>query len=76
MVRTTLVTQREGAFQADSQKANDELIWTDEAEKRIERVPLFVRRYARMGIEKFARENGYREITLAVMDEARGKIGM
>lgn len=46
--------------------------WTPEAEQRVaERIPSFVRPMARMGIEKYARERGYREITPAVLDEAK-----
>jgi hypothetical protein len=47
-------------------------IWTAEAEKRVaERIPSFVLPMARMGIEKYARERGYREITPQVLDEAK-----
>lgn len=47
-------------------------VWTPEAEKRVaERIPGFVLPMARMGIEKFARERGYREITPEVLDEAK-----
>jgi hypothetical protein len=46
--------------------------WTPEAEQRIaERIPSFIRPMARMGIEKFARERGYHEITPEVLDEAK-----
>jgi hypothetical protein len=57
---------------AASAAANDALVWTAEAEQRVaERIPSFVRSMARMGIEKYARERGYREITPAVLDEAK-----
>ncbi|WP_089937515.1 PCP reductase family protein [Candidatus Entotheonella palauensis] len=47
-------------------------LWTAEAEKRVsERIPGFVLPMARMGIEKYARERGYREITPQVLDEAK-----
>ena len=46
--------------------------WTREAEERIEqRIPSFIRPMARMGIEKYARERGYHEITPKVLDEAK-----
>ncbi|MBI2370480.1 MAG: PCP reductase family protein [Deltaproteobacteria bacterium] len=51
------------------------LVWSPEAERRLEHVPSFVRPMARLGIEQFAREKGYREITAAVMDEMRGRLG-
>ncbi|HEV8310518.1 MAG TPA: PCP reductase family protein [Methylomirabilota bacterium] len=50
--------------------------WTPEAEARIERVPTFIRPMARQAIERFARDRGYGTITDAVMDEARGALGM
>jgi hypothetical protein len=51
---------------------NDGPVWTAEAEKRVsERIPSFVLPMARMGIEKYARERGYREITPQVLDEAK-----
>lgn len=47
-------------------------VWTAETEKRVsERIPGFVLPMARMGIEKYARERGYREITPQVLDEAK-----
>lgn len=50
----------------------EELRWTPEAEQRVEqRIPSFIRPMARMGIEKYARERGYREITPQVLDEAK-----
>ncbi len=47
-------------------------VWTAEAEQRVAaRIPSFVLPMARMGIEKYARERGYREITSDVLDEAK-----
>jgi hypothetical protein len=46
--------------------------WAPEAEQRIaQRIPSFIQPIARMGIEKFARERGYGEITPQVLDEAK-----
>ncbi len=57
---------------APASVASHELRWTPEAEKRVEeRIPSFVRAMARMGIEKYARERGYQEITPQVLDEAK-----
>jgi len=66
----------EAISKTDTGSMKSEMIWTQEAEKRLERVPSFVRPMARMAIENFAREKGYREINTRVMDEARDKIGM
>jgi hypothetical protein len=52
------------------------LIWTEDAEHRLTRVPEFVRPMVRDSIERHARELGCREITCEVMDEARSRIGM
>jgi len=48
-----------------------EITWTEEAEKRLENIPPFVRPMAIKGIERLAREKGYKKITAEVMDEAR-----
>ena len=50
--------------------------WTPEAEARAERIPAFIRPMARQAIERFARDRGYGTITDAVMDAARGFLGM
>lgn len=56
--------------------AGSRLLWTEDAERRIERVPEFVRPMVRDGIERHARERGCREVTCEVMDEARSRMGM
>lgn len=53
-----------------------EVVWTEAAEKRLQRIPGFVRPWAKKAIEGFAMENGYRTITETVMDEAWEKTGM
>ena len=50
--------------------------WTPEAERRLERVPEFIRPMVRQGIEQFAVQRGYKHITDEVMAEARGALGM
>ena len=60
----------------DAASASGGVRWTAEAEARMESVPAFVRPMARSGIEKFAEENGYREIDAKVLDEARSRFGM
>lgn len=51
-------------------------LWTEEAEKRLGRVPEMARPLARASIERYAREQGHREITPQVMDAARARLGM
>ncbi len=50
--------------------------WAPEAEARVERIPAFIRPMARRAIERFAESKGYPNITEAVLDEARGALGM
>jgi len=50
--------------------------WTENAEKRLQNVPSFVRSLARAGIEQYARDNGFAEVNDRVMDEYREKVGM
>ena len=52
------------------------IVWTSEAEARVERIPSFIRPMARRAIERFAAEHGYAAIDETVMDEARGAFGM
>ncbi len=44
--------------------------WTPEAERRMERVPEFARKMARMAILQFARERGHTVITERIVDDA------
>jgi hypothetical protein len=53
-----------------------ELIWTDEARGRLEKVPSFARPMALLSIERYARESGIGTITPGVMDQARKKFGL
>jgi hypothetical protein len=50
--------------------------WTSAAEARLEKVPDFVRPMARVGIEKFARDNGSAEVNDEILDAAREFFGM
>jgi DNA-directed RNA polymerase subunit RPC12/RpoP len=50
--------------------------WSPEAAARVERIPSFIRPMAKKAIERFAEAQGHPTITEAVMDEARGALGM
>lgn len=65
----------EEAFQPLVSDPTD-LVWTEEAMKRLQRIPSFVQPMAKTGIENFARENGHTEITGEVMDAVQGNFGM
>ncbi|MBI3630313.1 MAG: PCP reductase family protein [Candidatus Rokubacteria bacterium] len=56
--------------------ASDGVRWGPDAEARVERIPAFIRPMARKAIERYAEGKGYATITEAVMDEARGALGM
>ena len=57
-------------------EADTGVTWSPEAEARVERIPSFIRPMARKAIERFAEAQGHPTITEAVMDEARGALGM
>ena len=52
------------------------IAWSPEAAARVERIPSFIRPMAKKAIERFAEAQGHPVITEAVMDEARGALGM
>jgi hypothetical protein len=56
--------------------AGEGVVWTPEAEARMDRVPAFIRPMARQAIERFARDRGHGTITDQVMDAARSFMGM
>ncbi|MEK6692156.1 MAG: radical SAM protein [Nitrospirota bacterium] len=64
-------------FYTDSSKSNSgspcNLLWTGEAEDRLKRVPFFIRSVVIGAVERYAIENGYKEITPKIMEEARRK---
>jgi len=53
-----------------------QLAWSPDAERRLDRIPEFIRPMIRQGIEQFAAQRGYQRITEDVMVEARGGLGM
>ena len=48
--------------------------WTEEAERRMERVPTFVLDMARMAILRYAQEHGHTVITERIVDEATARL--
>ncbi len=61
---------------SETNGVNDDLPWSGEAEARLKRVPFFVRSMVRGAVERYASQHSYREITPAVMAEARKNSGM
>jgi len=61
---------------ADAFEASSEIVWTPQAEERLGRIPPFARSMAKQGVERHARERGYKKIDDAVMEEVRDQFGM
>jgi nucleotide-binding universal stress UspA family protein len=55
-------------------KADESMIWTDDANEWMERVPTLVRGIARTAINRYAMERGHSVITVRVIDQAVGEI--
>ena len=53
------------------QPANDQIIWTGEAELELKKIPFFVRGKARRNTERFAVEHGLSPITLETLYDAK-----
>lgn len=49
--------------------------WTESARERAEKIPAFARGMAMKGVEDYARERGYAEVSESVLDEVRGHFG-
>ncbi|HLC25431.1 MAG TPA: PCP reductase family protein [bacterium] len=62
--------------QQEAPQEKGDVAWTPEAASRVERIPGFVRSWAKKAIEGYAKEHGYAVVDERVMDEAREKIGM
>lgn len=60
---------------AASSSSGSSLPWAQEALARLDRIPEFIRPMARKGVEDFARDRGYGQIDITVMDEARQAFG-
>ena len=61
---------------ARTEPAPGGVAWTENAERRLQSIPDFVRPMAKLGIEGFARDRGYAQVDDQVMDEAREHYGM
>ena len=54
-----------------------EMVWSKEAESRLDNIPSFIRPMAKKEIERMAKERGQTQITESLMEEAKSKfIGM
>lgn len=55
-------------------KAEESMVWTEDAETWMERVPPLVRGIARTAIHRYALERGHSVITVSVIEDAVGEI--
>jgi hypothetical protein len=58
------------------EKQEENIAWTPDAETRLAQIPFYVRPMVKKSIEQQAREQGYQQITVAVMDEIKDRLGM
>ncbi len=63
------------ANKKDTRRRNASLAWTDEAIELLDTIPSFFRNRIKIATEEYAEEMGYREITLAVVEEAKSETG-
>src|SRR5207244_12571927 len=61
-------------FESKEQAAASEIVWTEEALKRMERAPVFLRGMVKRLAEKKARELGYSEITEEILTQFKGQM--
>ena len=54
-------------------ESSNGMIWTSDAEKRLENIPDFIRPMARKEVERLAKERGMATITAQIMDDVKEK---
>ncbi len=76
-VRGMVATGRDDAFEESGERGEGRgPIWSVEAQERLARVPGFVRGMVKRIYADYARQRSIAEITPAVMDTARGELGL
>ena len=58
-----------------NQPQSGAIIWSDEAETMLKKVPFFVRKRVRRNTETYAKEQGHAEITVDVLQDAKEALG-
>src|SRR5436190_6055949 len=72
-----MATDGSGSRPAQAQMSEPAPVpWTAAAEARLANIPSFVRPMARIGIERYARDNGAVEVDEQILDAAREFFGM
>lgn len=76
-VRGMVATGRADAFADDGKRETGNVpTWSPDAQERLARVPNFVRGMVKRIYADYAKERGIAEITPAMMDTARGELGL
>jgi light-independent protochlorophyllide reductase subunit B len=57
--------------EADEVSSENKIIWLTDAEKELKKIPFFVRGKARKNTEKYAENNGFSEISIETLYEAK-----
>ncbi len=52
-------------------KVSDELVWENDAESELRKIPFFVRGKAKRNTEKYAKNNGFEKITIETLYDAK-----
>ncbi len=55
-----------------SARASSELVWTDEAREKVDRIPRFVRGMVMKAVEAYGHRQGRAEITAEILEEVKG----
>jgi hypothetical protein len=58
---------------ANGDPAASEFAWSADAKEKLDRLPSFVKPMVQSSVEAFARKQGYKTITLQVMDDSKGE---
>lgn len=70
-VTVELMEEKYREWSEGSARATSELVWTESAQGRMERVPSFVRGMVRQAVEAYARQRNALEVTPEVLEEAQ-----
>lgn len=70
-VTVELMDEKYREWAEGSAKATSELVWTESAQSRIERVPSLVRGMVQQAVEAYAQKRGILEVTPEILEEAQ-----
>lgn len=62
-----------GGKPGEAGTTTSEFTWSSDAKEKLDRLPSFVKPMVQSSVEAFARKQGYKTITLQVMDDSKGE---